>query len=235
MNLRYKALGVHLLTATGSALSILAILAAADGQWRLMFLWLLAALVVDAVDGPLARRFDASRNWSNYDGALMDLIIDYLTYVFVPAFALFRSGLLSGWTGWLAIIAITYASVLYFSDRRMKTDDNSFMGFPSCWNMVVLVLFAIQPGKAVVLAVVVILTGLMFTSLRFIHPVRTTRWRSVSLPVAVIWVICAFVVVLDGFASQAWPLWGLSLSSAWLLAAGILQQVIPPSRPGPAG
>lgn len=229
MDLRYKALCVHLLTAAGSALSMLALLAAVDGRWGLMFLWLLIALVVDAVDGPLARRYGASCNWPRYDGALMDLIIDYLTYVFVPAFALFRSGLLSGWTGWVAIIVMTYASVLYFADRRMKTTDNNFLGFPSCWNMVVLVLFAIRPAEGIVLAVVAILTALMFSRLKFIHPVRTRRWRAVSLPVAAAWVICAFWVVIGDFAPPAMVHWGLVASSVWLLIAGVLQQLIPDS------
>ena len=227
MELRYKALSVHLLTATGSVLSMLALLAAVDGDWERMFLWLLAALVVDGVDGPLARHYDVPRNWPNYDGALMDLIIDYLTYVFIPAFALFKSGMLPGWTGWLAIIAITYSSVLYFVDRRMKTRDNSFAGFPSCWNMVVLVLFALDPGHGVTLAVVVVLALAMFTNLKFIHPVRTTRWRAVSLPLAVVWVICAALAVHADFTQQGWPQWGLLVSSLWLLVAGMLQQVFP--------
>ena len=106
MTRRLNALSVHLLTATGAVLSMLAMLAAVDGKWSLMFLWLVVALVVDGIDGPLARRYDVKSNWPTYDGVLMDLIVDYLTYVFIPAFALFQSGLLPGWTGWLAIIVI---------------------------------------------------------------------------------------------------------------------------------
>src|SRR5690606_8312177 len=135
MNLRYKALSVHLLTATGSALSMLALLAAVDGDWERMFLWLLAALVVDGVDGPLARRFAVPRNWRHDDGVLTDLIIDYLARVCTPASALFHSGLLPCWPGWPASIAITHSSVLCFADKRLKTKDNSFAAFPSCWNM----------------------------------------------------------------------------------------------------
>ena len=227
---RYQALSVHLLTATGSVLSMLALLAAGDGKWGLMFLWLLVALIVDGVDGPLARKYDTARNWPNYDGRLLDLIIDYLTYVFVPAYALFKSDLLPGWPGWLAIIAITYSSVLYFADTRMKTKDNSFAGFPSCWNMVVLVLFALKPPDWAILLVVVVLTVAMFLPVRFIHPVRTARWRAVSLPMAMLWVVCAFWAVKGGFASGSWSHWGLGVSSVWLLSAGILQQIIPERR-----
>ena len=109
-----KALLVHLLTATGAVFAMLAMLAAANGQWGVMFLWLVVAFAVDGADGPLARRYDVASRAPRFDGVLLDLIIDYLTYVFIPAFALFQSGLLPraislpmilGWTffaGWAA-------------------------------------------------------------------------------------------------------------------------------------
>ncbi|OYW47617.1 MAG: phosphatidylcholine synthase, partial [Rhodobacterales bacterium 12-65-15] len=158
MTPRLKALSVHLLTASGAVLAMFAMLAAVEGEWSMMFLWLVVALIVDGIDGPLARRYETQKNWPTYDGVLMDLIVDYLTYVFIPAFALFESGLLTGWTGWVAIIVICYGSVIYFSDTRMKTKDKSFAGFPACWNMVVLVLFATRPGEMVILFVVILLS-----------------------------------------------------------------------------
>ena len=227
MQLRHKALSVHLLTATGAVLSMLAMLAAVKEEWSLMFLWLVLAFVVDGIDGPLARRYDVKKNWSNYDGVLMDLIIDYLTYVFIPAFALFQSGLLDGWTGWFAIIVITYGSVVYFADTRMKTTDNSFAGFPGCWNMVVLVLFATKPHWIVILLIVVALTVAMFTNIKLIHPVRTERWRAVSLPVAVLWVIFAGRAAWVDFHPSSWAIWGLVATSLWLLLAGPAQQLMP--------
>ncbi|MDA0361888.1 MAG: CDP-alcohol phosphatidyltransferase family protein, partial [Proteobacteria bacterium] len=149
-----KALSVHMLTASGAVFAMLAILEAVDGKWSWMFLWLVVAFAVDGIDGPLARRYDVKTHASNFDGVLLDLIIDYLTYVFIPAFALFKSGLFEGWTGWFVIIIITFASALYFSDKRMKTKDNSFLGFPGCWNMVALVIFAVQPNFWVILGIV---------------------------------------------------------------------------------
>ncbi|MBU3030357.1 CDP-alcohol phosphatidyltransferase family protein [Paracoccus marinaquae] len=227
MQLRHKALSVHLLTATGAVLAMLAMLAAAEGRWSLMFLWLVVALVVDGVDGPLARRYHVKSNWPTYDGVLMDLIIDYLTYVFIPAFALFQSGLLSGWTGWFAVLVIVYGSVIYFADTRMKTTDNSFAGFPGCWNMVVLVLFATRPHWTVILVIVVALTVAMFTNIKFIHPVRTERWRAVSLPVAILWVVFAGRAAWVDFHPSSWAIWGLVLTSLWLMLAGAVQQLLP--------
>ena len=100
---------------------MLAMLAAIDREWELMFLWLVVAFAVDGMDGPLARKYHVQKYAPEFDGVLLDLIIDYLTYVFIPAFALFSSDLLPGWTGWVAIIVITYASAMYFADTRMKT------------------------------------------------------------------------------------------------------------------
>lgn len=222
-----KALSVHLFTATGAVLSMLAMLAAVEAKWSLMFLWLVVALIVDGIDGPLARHYHVKTMWPTYDGVLLDLIIDYLTYVFIPAFALFQSGLLPGWTGWCAIIVITYASVIYFADTRMKTTDNSFAGFPACWNMVVIVLFALEPNFYLMLAIIVALALTMFTNLKFVHPVRTERWRWITLPVALAWVAFAGRAAWVDFAEGELAHWGLALTSIYLLLAGVAQQVFP--------
>ena len=206
---------------------MLAMMAAVEGKWSLMFLWLVVALIVDGIDGPLARKYDTVKNWPTYDGVLMDLIIDYLTYVFIPAYALFTYGLLTGWTGWLAVVAIVYGSVVYFADTRMKTKDKSFAGFPGCWNMVVLVLFAVHPSPTVTLVVVILLTVAMFTNLKFIHPTRTKRWRLVSLPMSIAWCGFAAWAAWVDFAEGSWAYWGLILTSLYLMLAGIAQQVIP--------
>ncbi len=214
-------------TATGAVLAMLAMLAAVDQKWDLMFLWLVVAFFVDGIDGPLARKFDVKTNAPEIDGVLLDLIIDYLTYVFIPAFALFKSGLLPNWTGWTIIIIITFASALYFADTRMKTKDNSFSGFPGCWNMVVLVLFALQPNYWLMLALVVGLSITMFVPLKFVHPVRTERWRGLTLPMALAWTFFAGWAAWVDFHPESWAHWGLVVTSIYLLGAGITQQIIP--------
>ncbi|MFT6531217.1 MAG: phosphatidylcholine synthase [Limimaricola cinnabarinus] len=221
-----KALGVHLFTATGAVFAMLAMLEAVQDDWSMMFLWLVVAFAVDGVDGPLARKYDVKRNAPIFDGVLLDLIIDYLTYVFVPAFALFESGLLPGWTGWMAIIVITFASALYFADSRMKTKDYSFQGFPGCWNMLILVLFALSPNFWIILALVVVLAITMFLPVKFIHPVRTKRWRAVSLPMALAWIFFAGWAAWVDFDPASWAHWGLVVTSVYLLAAGAAQQLV---------
>ena len=227
MTIRQKALTVHFFTATGAVFAMLAMLAAVDGKWAMMFLWLVVAFVVDGFDGPLARHYDVKENAAEFDGVLLDLIIDYLTYVFIPAFALFKSGLFEGWTGWFVIIVITFASALYFADTRMKTKDNSFSGFPACWNMVAIVVFATTPNFWVILVLVAVLAATMFTPLKFIHPVRTERWRNISLPIALAWTFFAGWAAWVDFHAESWAHWGLVLTSIYLLFAGILQQLVP--------
>lgn len=226
MKIQTKALAVHLLTGSGAVFAMLAMLAAVQEAWSLMFLWLVVAFFVDGIDGPLARRYHVKTNAPIFDGVLLDLIIDYLTYVFIPAYALFASGLLPGWTGWFAIIVITYASALYFADTRMKTQDNSFSGFPGCWNMLVLVLFALQPNIWVIIGLVTILAVAMFLPVKFVHPVRTKRWRIVTLPVALIWTALAGWAAWIDFHPESWAHLGLIFTSVYLVFAGALQQLI---------
>jgi len=227
MSAKAKAMSVHLLTASGAVFAMLAMLAAAQLKWDVMFLWLVVALIVDGIDGPLARKYDTKTHAPQYDGALLDLIIDYLNYVFVPAYALFVSGHLEGWTGWFSIIIITFMSAIYFADSRMKTKDNSFAGFPACWNMVILVIFALKPNFWVAFAVIAVLTIAMLAPLKFVHPVRTERWRPLSLAAIILWTIFAAIAAWTNFEHPEWVNMGLLLTSVYLLGAGIAQQLIP--------
>ena len=226
MSLRLKALAVHLLTASGAVFAMLAMLAAVQREWDVMYLWLVVAFFVDGIDGPLARRYRVDENAPEFDGVLLDLVIDYLTYVFIPAYALYGSGLMDGWSGWAAIIVITFASALYFADTRMKTLDKSFSGFPGAWNMVILVFFAVEPPWWACLAIVTVLAVLMFVPVKFVHPVRTARWRAVTLPAAGLWVVFALWAAWGNFRVPDVAEAGLIVLSVYLTVAGGLQQAI---------
>jgi len=226
MTLAQKALAVHLLTATGAVFAMLAMLAAVDANYSLMFLWLVVAFFVDGIDGPLARKYDVKTNAPIFDGVLLDLIIDYLTYVFIPAFALYASGLMDGWSGWVAIIVITFASAMYFADTRMKTTDYSFKGFPGCFNMLVLVIFALTPPWYISLLLVIVLSVSMFLPIKFVHPVRTARWRTVTLPIAIAWTFFAAWAAWVNFDPASWAHFGLIITSIYLVGAGAAQQVM---------
>jgi len=226
MTPKIKALAVHLFTATGAVFAMLAMLAAVEKRYDLMFLWLVVAFFVDGIDGPLARKYDVKKNAPEFDGVLLDLVIDYLTYVFIPVFALFKSDLMAGWSGWLMMIIVTFTSALYFCDTRMKTKDYSFSGFPGCWNMVVLVIFALNIPWYISLALSTFLAITMFVPVKFVHPVRTERWRKVTLPMALAWTFFAGWAAWVNFHPESWAAWGLVVTSVYLLFAGAVQQIM---------
>lgn len=225
--MRIRAYSVHLFTAAGASLAMLALLEAVQHDWAMMTIWLTVAFIVDGIDGPLARRYDVTENAPIIDGALLDLIIDFLTYVMIPAYALYGSGLLPGWSGWVVVLLIPFGSALYFADTRMKTADKSFRGFPGCWNMVTLALLVMVPPWEAILTLVVLLSVAQFLNLKFVHPVRTARWRAMTLPVALIWTGAIACAAWTGFAPNPLLTTIVTLTSLYLLLAGIVQQLVP--------
>ncbi len=142
--MRTAAFAVHLFTAMGAGIALIAMLEAVREHWAAMFGWLGVALIVDAVDGPLARRLDVVRLQPNWSGEVLDLVVDFVTYVFVPAYAITASGMLLPVAAPLLGIGIVVSSALYFADRRMKASDNHFRGFPALWNVAAFYLFLLH-------------------------------------------------------------------------------------------
>lgn len=201
---RLRAFGVHIFTALGGAIALIAMLEAVREHWAAMFAWLGVALIIDGLDGPLARRFKVEETLPNWSGDTLDLVVDFLTYVFVPAYAITASGLLLPVAAPLLGAAIVISGALYFSDRRMKTDDNHFRGFPALWNAAAFYLFLLKPPPAagsILLAVLVVLT---FVPFNVLHPVRTTRLRKLNLALIVLWAILAIMTVAANFVVPWW-------------------------------
>lgn len=228
------AFSVHLLTGSGAALALLALVSATQGAWPAMFGWLLVAFIVDGIDGPLARKVDTKTNASNWDGAVLDLVIDYLNYVFIPAYVLIYSDLLPRPYGMIAAMLVALTGVVYFADVRMKAPDNCFVGFPAAWQMLVLVFLVFTPPVWATMLIVVALAVAQFVPLKFIHPVRTDRWRAVNLPVLLIWGVLAAWSVWQRFTPGDAVKLGLLVTSVWLLCVGIVMQVIPERKPAKA-
>lgn len=234
MKTKPSAFLVHLLTGSGAALALLALIAATRGDWPGMFGWLVVALIVDGIDGPLARKVDIKQNASNWDGVILDLVVDYLTYVFIPAYALLYTGLLPWNVAMVAALFIALTGAMYFADVRMKADDNCFVGFPAVWQMPLLVFLTFNPPAWVTATAIFAMGISQFTWAKFVHPVRTERWRPFTLAVCVAWVVLGGWSVWDHFAPPQAVKLGLLATSAWLLFAGILMQIIP-ERPKSAG
>jgi phosphatidylcholine synthase len=221
---RAAAFGVHLLTAMGAALALLSLLAAADRRWPAMFLWLGLAVIVDTVDGPIARRLRVAELLPRWAGDVLDLVVDFLTYVFVPAFAIAAGGLLPGHAGLVAGIVIVTTGVLYFADRRMKTADNYFRGFPAVWNVVAFFLFLLRPDPWIAGAAIAALAVLTFVPVVFVHPFRVVRLRALSAVLLAIGLVLTVVALARDMAPGPWVTGGLCAISLYFLAAGLLRQ-----------
>ncbi|QDB99496.1 phosphatidylcholine synthase [Mesorhizobium sp. 8] len=185
-----RAFSVHLLTASGSFLAFVSLVAASEERWTAMFWWLGLALLVDGIDGPVARKLEVKEILPTWSGELLDNIIDYVTYVMIPAFALYQRGFMGEGLSFLSAAIIVVSSAIYYADTGMKTKENFFKGFPVVWNMVVFTLFVIEPGQWTSFAIVVIAGILTFVPMNFIHPVRVVRLRSINLGMTLLW--CAF-------------------------------------------
>src|ERR1700756_723321 len=178
---RAAAFSVHVFTALGAGLALLALLEAVREHWAAMFAWLGVALVIDAADGPMARRLDGVRLQPNWSGEVLDLVVDFVTYVFVPAYAITAGGLLLPLAAPLLGIGITVSGALYFADRRMKSADNHFRGFPGLWNVAAFYLFLLHwPPLASSLAVLALIIA-TFLPFHVLHPVRVVRLRWLTL------------------------------------------------------
>lgn len=216
------AFSVHILTATGAALALLALLAAARGDWPTMFLWLGLALLVDAVDGPIARAIKVAERLPRWSGDVLDLVVDFTTYVFVPAFAIAGAGLMpQPWAiGGALLIAMT--GTLYFADRRMKADDNSFRGFPAAWNVVAFYLLLLRPSAAIAGGLILAFAALTFVPVHFVHPLRVARLRSVNLALLALWGVLALLAAWQALAPDRWIVLGLCATGLYFLVAGLI-------------
>jgi phosphatidylcholine synthase len=195
---RLRAFCVHLLTASGTGIALIAMLEAVREHWAAMFGWLGLALLIDAIDGPLARRLDVGEQFPNWSGETLDLVVDFVTYVFVPAYAMTASGLLMPLAAPLLGFAIVVSGALYFADRRMKTDDNHFRGFPALWNVMAFYLFLLKPPATIGSAALALFVVLSFVPVHVMHPVRTMRFRSFNLVLMALWaVLCIFAVAAN--------------------------------------
>jgi phosphatidylcholine synthase len=223
VNARLRAGLVHVLTATGAAFALLALIDAAHGEWQGMFVWLGVALFVDTIDGPLARRARVTEVLPRWSGERLDLIVDYLTYVGVPAFAVAESDLLPAPFRVAAAIAILLSSLFHMADLGSKTGAGYFVGFPAIWNVVLLYLFAFSPPPVVSLLIVGFFVGLTFVPILAVHPFRVAELRLVTLPATVLWVVAAVGAVANPFPSPPWVKILLALSAATLTAVGFFR------------
>jgi len=216
-----RAASIHVLTAVGAVLALLALRAAHASDWQMMFVWLGVALVVDTVDGPLARLFDVKTVLPRFSGERLDLIVDYLTYVAIPAFVLTETEILPEGFRLPAAVAILLSGLFHVSDIDSKTDEGFFVGFPAIWNIVLLYLFALCLPPSVALVLVAVLVLLTFVPILFVHPVRVARLRLVTALVTLAWAGAAIVAIANPFPSALWVQVTLLVTAVYFTVLGL--------------
>ena len=188
-----------------------------------MFGWLAVASFVDGIDGVLARKLRAAETWPRFSGDTLDLVVDYLSYVLVPALAIATGAILPPAFGLVAAAAILISSAIYFADRQMKTENWYFRGFPAVWNLIAFYLFLLRPEPWLALAIVAAFVALTFLPVLFIHPLRVKRLRPLNIALTAIWCALAILTLWLDFSPPAYVTVVLSVIGVYFLLAGLLR------------
>ena len=219
--MQLAAWAVHAYTASGAVMALLALVAAVDLRWREAFLWLALQMFVDSTDGVLARLVDVKTRTPRLDGARLDDLVDYLTYVVVPAFIVVRAGLVP--PGWAIPVAaaMLVSSGLGFSNTEAKTADHFFTGFPSYWNVVVLYLVLLGWPPPLNVAVLLALAVLVFVPVKYVYPSRTPILRGLTIALGAAWAAVMLLCTWQIDDPPRWPLWATLVFPAYYVALSL--------------
>lgn len=188
---------VHFYTALGAVCGFGAVLATIDHQYRRAFLWLVAATLIDATDGVLARLAEVKERTPTFDGARLDDIVDYLTYVVAPILLLYVAQALPERWGFMVAAIVLLSSAYGFASADAKTTDYFFTGFPSYWNVVAIYLFAARLAPAVNAAILLVLSALVFVRIGYVYPSRMPVLRGVTIALGLIWAVMMLTIVVE--------------------------------------
>jgi phosphatidylcholine synthase len=213
---------VHLYTASGALFAFLALNRIFYDRYQDAFFWLFLAVFVDATDGLLARRTDVASRLPRINGEKLDDIVDYLTYVFVPAFFVWHALLVPDRWSTPLVAAMLLSSAYGFSRNDAKTADGFFTGFPSYWNIVVFYLYVAGWSPEVNAAILATLVVMVFVPVRYVDPSRTVAWRAPTIGLGAIWALLMFAMLQQSpdvsqpvlWASFVFPLYYFTLSIA---------------------
>lgn len=212
---------VHLLTASGAVVGFLAIIAIGRGQWVQAFGWMAVSVFIDSIDGMLARACKVKEVLPNFDGALLDNIVDYFTYVIVPASFLYETHSMPTSFNLVSAVLITLASAYQFCQAEAKTEDHCFLGFPSYWNVVALYLFLLDWPEWVNFVIVAVLAAGVFIPVKYLYPSRTATLRPLNLLLTAIWALSLVMALwrypqghlIPVYASLAYVAYYLAISA----------------------
>jgi len=203
--MRLAAALVHVFTGLGAVCALMAALSVAEREWENVFLWLGAAFLIDGIDGTFARIVKVKEQLPRFSGETLDLVVDYVTYVFVPVLALLAAGILDGALGLTLAFLILLSSLYHFMDNDSKAEDLSFVGFPAIWNIVAFYLFAFSVPAGFAAMLILLCVLLTFVPMKWVHPLRVAHLWVPTAIATILWSIAGLGITLDGFATA--PAW----------------------------
>jgi phosphatidylcholine synthase len=216
---------VHLYTASGALFAFLALNRIFYDRYRDAFFWLFLSVIVDATDGVLARRAEVASRVPWFNGAKLDDSVDYLTYVFVPAFFVWHALLVPDRWSVAVVAAMLLSSAYGFNRADAKTADQLFTGFPSYWNIVAFYLYLARWPSAVNAAILLVLAAMVFVPIRYIHPSRTTVWRTPTLALGAVWGALMIAMLWQMPAVPRWIFWSSLIFPAYYLLLSLALDV----------
>lgn len=222
---------VHLFTGTGVVLGLLALFATLEGKQVNAFLWLGLALFIDGIDGSLARRFRVRELTPSFDGASLDLVVDYTTYVIVPALMVYWFKIVPDGWGIAAACFIAATSLYCFANTNMKTEDYYFQGFPAVWNIVLLYMHILRTPDWINLSIIIVLGILTFVPWKYVHPLRVAKFRPATIALTAVWSFTSFWLIfiaekpLHPAQSEPIVFWMWVLSSLYFVAICLLRSI----------
>jgi phosphatidylcholine synthase len=212
---------VHLFTASGFVIALLAVLAIQKHNWRVVLICLAGALAIDAVDGTLARAFEVKRVLPLVNGAVLDSVSDFLNHVLAPTLLLYEANLVPEKTAFATCAAILLVSAYHWGNVKAVTKDKYIDGFPAMWNMVVVYLFLFKFSQLTNLAVILIFCALIFVPIKYVYVSQTREMRTLSRVLTAVWAVLWVAIISTFPAVSAWLIWASLFYLVYILALGL--------------
>ncbi|MEW6911658.1 CDP-alcohol phosphatidyltransferase family protein [Trueperella pyogenes] len=229
---RIRAWLVHIFTMSGMAFAALAMLALINQEIAWMWLWLGIALIVDGVDGYFARRYKVKDVLPWFDGGILDIAIDYITWTFIPAIFMYTQLDLGPKpiAGILTVLVLT-SSTLCYANENWKSVDYYFYGFPAAWNIVAVILYVLQPGRYANVFWVVLFILLTIVPFYWTHPFRVKRFMALNLASITVWIVSTGWLVAIFPHQPMWLMAAFWVSGGWFISTGLVRTLTGPDRP----
>lgn len=219
--MKIRAYGVHAFTATGAALGLWSIILIFEGYFQEAIWVLCGAAIVDSVDGALARAVDIHDNAPRIDGALMDNIIDFVTWTIGPLVWIYATMQIPVWV----LMLCAFASIFGFTNIEAKTEDNFFSGFPSFWNIVVLYIYLLDVAGVWASVILLGFAVTTFLPVKFIYPSKTKFLMPVTLALGALFTLQLISIIILFDNSPLWLIYSSFIFPVYYFAISFYLQL----------